>query len=242
MHPLRIVNKGFHYAQDGPGNRLVFHLFGCNLFCPWCANPETLFESAISYEVMPEEVLRQALSARAVMIDSGGVTFTGGEPTVQMPALIETLSLLRENDFHTVIQTNGTSSDLAELFPLLSLLIIDFKHYDDDKHIAATGGSNAQVIKNIQTVSRFGIPVWVRTPLINGFNADVKDIEGFLNFYVSLDQEFLSYELLSYHEYGKDKWKSLGHKYRISDGEVSPSIVKRFDEAYHTAGLRVIRT
>lgn len=39
---LRIFQKGFNYAQDGRGNRLILHLQGCNLRCPWCANPEGL--------------------------------------------------------------------------------------------------------------------------------------------------------------------------------------------------------
>ena len=37
---LKIFQKGFHYAQDGQGNRLVYHLQGCNMNCKWCANPE----------------------------------------------------------------------------------------------------------------------------------------------------------------------------------------------------------
>ena len=38
---LKIFQKGFNYSQDGQGNRLVYHLQGCNMKCRWCANPES---------------------------------------------------------------------------------------------------------------------------------------------------------------------------------------------------------
>lgn len=37
---MKIFQRGFNYSQDGQGNRLVYHLQGCNMHCPWCANPE----------------------------------------------------------------------------------------------------------------------------------------------------------------------------------------------------------
>jgi len=36
------VDTGWNCRQDGPGQRAVIYLKGCNFACPWCAAPETM--------------------------------------------------------------------------------------------------------------------------------------------------------------------------------------------------------
>ena len=58
---MRIFGKGFNYAQDGPGNRLVYHLSGCNMHCLWCSNPEGMDAAAgkeVSVSALVEECIR----------------------------------------------------------------------------------------------------------------------------------------------------------------------------------------
>ena len=58
---LLIFGKGFQYSRDGTGNRLVFHLQGCDLRCPWCANPEGMSREPVLLQkasVIPEWVCK----------------------------------------------------------------------------------------------------------------------------------------------------------------------------------------
>ena len=62
---LHIFQKGFNYSQDGPGNRLVYHLKGCNLKCPWCSNPEGINpNNSVGYSTEVSEVLKFLLKLR----------------------------------------------------------------------------------------------------------------------------------------------------------------------------------
>ena len=237
---LRIFQKGFHFSQDGPGNRLVYHLQGCNLRCPWCANPEGLCpEGGTEYTVdaLVEEVLR----SRMLFFEGGGVTLTGGEATLQFAAVREFLTRLHREGIHTCIETNGLSHRLPELFPVLDLLIMDVKHYDPEVHRRVTGGANTQTLENLSAALAWGEPLALRIPLIGGFNAEETDAVAF----GALFQKFgiTEVELLPYHEFGKDKYRKQGLPYTMTEqAKISPARLARYRELLEAAGVRVIKT
>ena len=95
---MKIFNKGFNFNQDGPGNRLVYHLSGCNMRCMWCANPEG-FSCDAGEDFSPESILEECVSCKPMFFSGGGVTFTGGEATIQH---FELLKLLRMSLFQSL--------------------------------------------------------------------------------------------------------------------------------------------
>ena len=241
MSLVKIFNKGFNYSQDGPGNRLVYHLQGCNMRCGWCANPEGLFSDNWK-EYDTRSVLEEIESCKAMFFDGGGVTFTGGEPTVQFAALKELLEGSVASGVNTAIETNATHKDLEKLFPWIDHIILDFKFADDERQIRYTGVSNKQIRENVKKAFDTGKPVLVRIPVINHINADEAEISEIIRFMTSLHTENIEFELLPYHEYGKIKWEKCGRDYIVRDGFIELERLKHLEKMFRDSGLTVRRT
>lgn len=256
---LKIMQKGFNYSQDGPGNRLVYHLQGCNMACPWCANPEGISPQGTRMYVEDkdsgrvkekfscklysiEEIVAEVLRSRAMFFEGGGVTFTGGEPTVQFRELKILLKRLRQEGIHTAMENNGTSHGLSELLPAIDYLIMDFKHPIDEIHKKITGVSNKMVLENLQKILSSGRQIALRIPLIHTFNDTQEALEGFLSFLAANPSLAMTLEILPYHEYGKDKWEQCRMPYRVRDGYVPEETVKRFEKAFRDIGISIIHT
>lgn len=241
MLTITVFQKGFNYSQDGQGNRLVYHMQGCNLCCPWCSNAEGMsFSGGVSLET--EALVQEAMRSRPMFFDGGGVTFTGGEATCQFEALREVLSRLRQEGISAAIETNGTSPHLPELFPLLDELIMDCKHYDTKRHRQFTGSGNEQILANLKAALAMHPRLLIRIPLIGGFNASQEDMEQFAALFAAQETAHARFELLCYHEYGKDKWEKSGKRYTMHDAFVSEEERCRFEALLRSAGLRVVRT
>jgi len=246
---LRCFARGFNDSQDGPGNRLVYHLCGCNMRCPWCANPEGLDPDrtgADVYEISVSSLLDEIRSCAPLFYDGGGVTFTGGEATLQMDALLEVIPILYAEHIGAVIETNATHTGLSALFPYLQLLIADLKHPDSQRLAQVTGVQGETVYRNLKSAAAAGIPMLIRIPVIHGFNDREEDIAAFSAFFQELRRVSRAaawcVELLPYHEFGKEKWAKLGKPYAVVDGFAPPERLRRFAEMLRAIGITEIHT
>ncbi len=239
---IRYFGKGFNFSQDGPGNRLVYHLSGCNFRCPWCSNPECFSKNAKVQVQTVDDIISEILRSRAMFFSGGGVTFTGGEPTLQVDSLKTVLAAVREHGIHTAIESNASSSRLPELFSLIDFLMMDLKHTDTAVHERITGVSCKIVLENIVAAAE-SRQLALRIPLIEGYNTDSTSVDGFINFLTSLKRhKDFTVELLSYHEYGKSKWDNLGMTYTVKDGFVSDDKLIEISARFTDAGIKLIKT
>lgn len=288
---MKIFQKGFNYSQDGDGNRLVYHLQGCNMKCPWCANPEGMpvegvivadeewiLESIcphhaitgsnvdrgicgkcekrdcitehstkgmyLSYEEMTtDEIVDEVLANEMMFYDGGGVTFTGGEVTVQFEEVKEVLKRLKEHGIHTAIETNGAHMRLAELLPYIDQLIMDCKLCDSKKHEALTGIPSEPVMKNIREAVKKHPRLHIRVPLVGGVNDSEEDREAFLRFFDEIKGDNVTFEVLAYHEFGKKKWVRCGREYQMTEkAYVDDTVLKCFRKAIVDIGACYRRT
>ncbi len=243
---IHIFQKGFNYSQDGPGNRLVYHLSGCNLKCPWCSNPEGMEITKQSNPLTIDKIVKEALSCKMMFIDGGGVTLTGGEVTCQKDTVLLLLENLKENGIHTCIETNASLKCCKEIFGAVDYMIADFKSPDAEKLKEITGADLEIIKENLLFRAQTGKPLLIRIPLINGFNNGKDNAVLFSDFFSELKiesgNENLCFEILTYHEYGKEKYEKIGKEYKIKNGFVSPEDVKTLATEIKNKNLKLIHT
>ena len=242
---IRIFQKGFNYSQDGPGNRLVYHLSGCNLKCPWCSNPEGLKDTDTTLKTDIDDIVKEAISAKMIFIDGGGVTLTGGEVTCQKDAVLILLKKLKENGIHTCIETNASLPFCEEIFETVDYMIADFKSPFEEKVKNILGGELSTIKNNLLYRAKTGKPLLVRIPLIHFFNCGEKDAFAFAEFFKELqatDNPDLFFEILTYHEFGKNKYEKLGMEYSVSDGFVTQEDVNILLNILKENNFKVINT
>lgn len=202
---------------DGPGIRLVVFLQGCNFRCLYCANPDTIDPAGEARLTPASEIYKMAVSQRPFFGKRGGITFSGGEPTLQAEALLPLLRMLKEEGIHICIDTNGGvwNAAVEELFTLADLVLLDVKEFNDHRHRLLTARSNAQTLRTAAWLEERRKPFWMRYVLVPGHTSFDEDIHA-------LGKHFAHYrmiervEILPYHTLGVHKYEAMHREYALS--------------------------
>jgi pyruvate formate lyase activating enzyme len=208
---------------DGPGVRMVVFLQGCPMRCQYCHNPDT-WKMAGGTEMTVEEILKQYESSRN-FYRGGGLTATGGEPMMQLEFVTELFEAAREKDIHTCLDTSGVTfrrddkaflSKVERLLKSTSLVMLDLKHIDDEKHKPLTGHSNNNILDFARYLDELEVPVWVRHVVVPGLTDHEPDLYRLGRFIGEL-KNVKALDVLPYHDMGKVKYESLGMEYPLKD-------------------------
>ncbi len=154
----------------------------------------------------PKELLTQLLADQPYYQKSGGgVTFSGGEPTLYPEFMDQTLDLCNEHKIHTTIETSGCFSfkTWEPILRKLNLIYFDLKIMDADDHKVATGLKNSTILDNAEKLVEQNFPVEFRMPLIPGFTDTEENLEKVICCLKKLRQNKI--HLLKYHNMGEAK-------------------------------------
>ena len=206
-------------THDGPGIRLVVFTQGCQFRCLYCANPDT-WDPHGGREISLDEIVRLAVDQKPFFGKRGGVTISGGEPTLQRVALLPLFKRLHQAGINTALDSNGRllNDEVKALLEETDYLLLDVKHIDDDWHHRLTGVSNKSVLEVAAWREQTGKNMWIRYVLVPGWSDQPQHLHA-------LGQHFSNYksiekiEIQPYHRLGVHKWHMLGMPYQLESVE-----------------------
>ncbi|HEY3086668.1 MAG TPA: radical SAM protein [Jatrophihabitantaceae bacterium] len=190
---------------DGPGNRFVVFLQGCNLNCLACHNPQTIPRHTPRARLVEvDEVLDEV---RPLAPYLAGMTVSGGEATLQAEFVRAMFTTLRADPdlagLTRFIDSNGAAPAAAwtSLLPVTDGVMLDLKALDPALHEHLTGSCNAQVLDAIRQVAAAGKLYEVRLLLIPGINDDHPTLTQTVDWLLDLDPQ-MRIKVIGFRQHG----------------------------------------
>lgn len=245
QNKIWVTNIQRFCLHDGPGIRTTVFLKGCNLRCPWCANPENMyFELEKELEEDDFGGFGRALPQMSLAMlyneikkdymwfgDGGGVTFSGGEPLLTIQKLAPLFNELRNDGISLCAETAlfVPSESVKQALEYLDIIIIDIKILDDVmcKEILGRDADLEIYERNIQLVESSNIKVIYRVPLIKPYTTNESNIKKIISFLQG--KHYVTVELIKGHNLAEKKYQMLNRKCYI----VPDLSDEELDDIYH---------
>jgi pyruvate formate lyase activating enzyme len=173
----------------------------------------------------------------------GGVTLSGGEPTLFMDFTSGLLMSLKQNSIHTLLETCGffdIQKFIDKLYPYLDAIYFDIKIIDDEAHKKYCGVSNEKILNNFRQLFRKtaddGKMLLPRIPLIPNITdteSNIQEIALFLKSMNINEAALLAYNPLWHEKSDKvgvnDPYKNCKMMTSFSDRDVWERCNRIFD-------------
>lgn len=142
----------------------------------------------------------------------GGVTLSGGEPTLHVDYVSRLLQKLKSNGIHTAMETSGFfewSQFKAKILGWLDLVLFDVKLVEPELHSKYTGKRNDIILENLaRVIEERANDVIPRVPLIPGITTHHSNLQKLSDI---LRQMGVSHcWLLPYNPLGFSKRETIG--------------------------------
>jgi pyruvate formate lyase activating enzyme len=192
----------------------------CASECP--ANAMELLGVHITVEELFDELVKDRVYYEK---SQGGVTASGGEPTLQAGFVADLFSRLQAAGIHTALDTCGlcATSALEAILPYTNLVLFDLKEFNCERHLRFTGQRNEKILENLLFIRDYinnqspDLKLWVRTPLIPETTATPENISAIGHFIAeNLAGVVERWELCAFNNLCRDKYRRLGIDWRYA--------------------------
>jgi pyruvate formate lyase activating enzyme len=190
---------------------------GCGLCAAECPSGALeLLGEQVSLDDLTYELLKDQAYFSA---SEGGVTASGGEPTLQAPFVARLFARMQAKGVHTALDTCGVCprESLNLILPHTNLVLYDLKLLDDAQHRRMTGQGTQRLLDNLLALAELipidgsGTRLWIRTPLIPGITDMEENLRGIGIFlHEKLDEVVERWELCAFNNLCRDKYRRLG--------------------------------
>ncbi|MDR0857011.1 MAG: 4Fe-4S cluster-binding domain-containing protein [Mycoplasmataceae bacterium] len=212
-------------AVDGPGIRLILFLQGCPYRCVYCHNPESWQIKDLDATISVDELLAK-YKANIEFYKKGGITLSGGEPTVHQEFCLELAKKCHAQNISLALDTSGATfidANLAwykKIVVYKPLWLIDIKQITPKGHKKVTRTTDElREVNLLEFVDWNKNHSWIRQVLLPDYTDKKEDLikVGKLIGKMKFVDRF---EVLPFHQLAMAKYENLGIDYVLKDNRV----------------------
>jgi len=250
-------------VHDGPGIRTTVFLKGCPLRCWWCHNPESQalepftvdIERKVNGKSVPgKKTYGERIELKALMEvvlrdlhfyqeSGGGITFSGGEPLMQIDGLEALLKMCKQHGLHTTVDTSGFAplGHFERIMPCTDLFLYDLKNMGAELHQQYTGVQNGLILSNADFLLKAGAHMVFRIPVVPGINTSDEEVDRMVGFLEERMDVLKELHLLPYHRIAENKYYRLRMKQFLKEvKEPDQAFMEQLKKRFEMTGLEVV--